>query len=130
MVAGISIMLIFVISFILLPGVLSYLPAPNQSQTKYLNNRLVTTFLLKIEYWVLHHKKTVYITTACLLIISIAGILQLRTVGFIVDDLPKKDKIYTDLKFLRRISKGYAIGNSGGYKKAQWNFGYACIISF
>ncbi|MEI7472055.1 MAG: MMPL family transporter [Chitinophagaceae bacterium] len=106
MVAGISIMLIFVISFILLPGVLSYLPAPNKSQTKYLNNKLVTTFLLKIEYWVLHHKKTVYITTAFLLIMAVAGILQLRTVGFIVDDLPKTDKIYTDLKFFEKNFKG------------------------
>ncbi|MEJ7588911.1 MAG: MMPL family transporter [Ferruginibacter sp.] len=41
-VAGISIMLIFVISFILLPAVLSYLPPPKPSQTRYLNNKLLT----------------------------------------------------------------------------------------
>ena len=45
-VAGISIMIIFVISFILLPAALSYLPAPNAAQTKYLNNRWLTNFLL------------------------------------------------------------------------------------
>ena len=59
-VAGISIMLIFVISFILLPAVLSYLPAPKPAQTKYLNNQWITGFLLRIERWVINHKKTVY----------------------------------------------------------------------
>jgi len=106
MVAGISIMFIFVISFILLPGVLSFLPPPNTAQTKYLKNRLVTSFLIKIENWVLHHKKTVYATTAILLAFSVVGILKLRTVGFIVDDLPKTDKIYTDLKFFEKHFRG------------------------
>ena len=72
-VAGISIMIIFVISFILLPAALSYLPAPNSSQTKYLNNKWIIGFLLKIERWVLHHKKTVYAFTAVVLIFAVVG---------------------------------------------------------
>ncbi|MEO6228867.1 MAG: MMPL family transporter [Ferruginibacter sp.] len=105
-VAGISIMLIFVISFILLPAVLSYLPSPKAAQIKYLNNKLITGFLIKIETWVVHHKKSVYITTAVILIFSIIGIFKLNTVAFIVDDLPKTDKIYTDLKFFEKNFKG------------------------
>ncbi|HEX2683395.1 MAG TPA: MMPL family transporter, partial [Ferruginibacter sp.] len=62
-VAGISIMVIFVISFILLPAALSYLPAPKPSQTKYLNNKWITNFLLQVERWVLNHKGTVYLVT-------------------------------------------------------------------
>ncbi len=105
-VAGISIMFIFVISFILLPAALSYLPAPKPAQTKYLNNRWITSFLLKIEYWVMNHKKIVFGITALVLIIAVAGIFKLKTVGFIVDDLPKDDKIYTDLKFFEHNFKG------------------------
>lgn len=105
-VAGISIMVIFFISFILLPSVLSYLPSPTNAQTKYLNNRWVTSFLLRIEKWVLHHKKIVYGSTICILAFAIAGIFQLKTVAFIVDDLPKTDKIYTDLKFFEKNFKG------------------------
>ncbi len=101
-VAGISIMIIFVISFILLPAALSYLPVPKPSQTKYLNNRWVTDFLLRIESWVLHHKKMVYGVTAAILIFSIAGIFRLKSVSFIVDDLPQTDKVYTDLKFFEK----------------------------
>lgn len=105
-VAGISIMLIFVISFILLPAALSYLPSPKPSQTRYLNNRWIISFLLRIERWVLHHKKTVYAVTAVFLIFAIAGIFKLKSVSFIVDDLPKTDKVYTDLKFFEKNFHG------------------------
>jgi predicted RND superfamily exporter protein len=37
---------------------------------------------------------------------SVAGILQLRSVTFIVDDLPKSEKIYQDLKFFEKHFKG------------------------
>ncbi len=105
-VAGISIMVIFVISFILLPAALSYLPAPKPAQTRYLNNKWLIGFLLKIERWVLHHKKTVYALTGVLLIFAAVGILKLKSVSFIVDDLPKTDKIYTDLKFFEKHFNG------------------------
>ncbi len=105
-VAGISIMVIFFISFILLPSVLSYLPAPEASQTKYLNNRWVTSFLLRIEGWVVYHKKVVYGITVVVLIFSVIGIFKLKSVAYIVDDLPKTDKIYTDLKFFEKNFKG------------------------
>ncbi|MGC4100481.1 efflux RND transporter permease subunit [Ferruginibacter sp.] len=105
-VAGISIMVIFFISFILLPSALSYLPAPNAAQTKYLNNRWLTSFLLRIERWVVLHKKFVYAVTAVVLIFSVVGIFKLKSVAYIVDDLPKTDKIYTDLKFFEKNFKG------------------------
>ena len=105
-VAGTSIMLIFFISFILLPAVLSYLPPPKAAQTKYLDNKWVINFLLMIERWVMNHKKTVYIITSLVLIVSVAGIFRLKTVAFIVDDLPKTDKLYTDLTFFEKNFKG------------------------
>jgi predicted RND superfamily exporter protein len=105
-VAGISIMLIFVISFILLPSVLSYLPTPTDKQMKYLNNKWITSLLLKIEVWVFEHKKMVYASTLVLLIFAVMGILKLQSVGYIVDDLPQTDKIYTDLKFFEKNFKG------------------------
>ncbi|WP_301921271.1 RND family transporter [Ferruginibacter sp.] len=105
-VAGISIMLIFVISFILLPTALSYLPAPRPAQMKYLHNRWITCLLLKIEQWVTNHKGLVFGITGIILAVSVAGIFKLKTVAYIVDDLPKENKIYTDLKFFERNFKG------------------------
>ena len=105
-IAGISIMVIFVVSFILLPSVLSYLPPPKDGQLKYLKNKLITLFLEKVELWSSDHKKTVLWTTALVILFAVAGMFRLRSEGHIVDDLPRTDKIYTDLKFFERNFKG------------------------
>ena len=105
-VAGLSIMAIFFISFILLPTVLSLLPNPKKGQLKYLENKWVTAFLNTVEGWVFNYKMSILIVTGCLLIFAGIGISKLKTVGYIVDDLPKTDKIYTDLKFFENNFKG------------------------
>lgn len=105
-VAGISIMLIFVVSFLLLPSALSILPTPGKTQLKYLHNNLVVAILNKLEKWVFVYSKQVLIVTGIILLFSIAGILRLKTVAYIVDDLPKKDKIFTDLKYFEQNFKG------------------------
>jgi len=105
-VAGINIMVIFFISFILIPSVLSYLPAPGKRQTRYLDNAWLLTILDKLEVWSLNHRKIIYLSTLVILVFAVMGIFRLRSEGFIVDDLPKTDKIYTDMKFFEHHFKG------------------------
>jgi predicted RND superfamily exporter protein len=105
-VAGINIMLLFFISFILIPVVVSYLPAPKPIQMRYLYNPYLAAILKRLEIWTLHHQKTIYALTALVLILSVAGMFRLRSEGFIVDDLPQKDRLFTDLKFFEKNFKG------------------------
>ena len=105
-VAGINIMLLFFISFILIPVVLSYLPAPQPKQMRYLQNRYLSAILKRLEIWTLHHQRAIYVLTGLALAFSIAGMLRLKSEGFIVDDLPQKDRLYTDLKFFEKNFKG------------------------
>jgi uncharacterized protein len=105
-VAGINIIALFVISFILIPAVLSYLPAPKNRHTRYLDNKWLIAVLDKLEIWALNHRKIIYGTTLVLLAFSVAGMFRLHSVGFIVDDLPKTDPIYKDLKFFEKNFKG------------------------
>ncbi len=101
-VAGINIMVLFVISFIFIPAVLSFLPPPKERHTKYLRNRFLEGVLVKIENWVLLNKGKVLGFTGLLVVVAIVGILKIKSVGYIVDDLPKNDKIYTDLKWFEK----------------------------
>jgi len=105
-VAGTNIILLFFISLILIPVVLSFMPSPRSRHTKYLENPSLNRWLDRLEYWSLNHRKLIYITTSVIVLIAFAGILKLKSVGYIVDDLPKSDKIYTDLKFFERNFKG------------------------
>lgn len=105
-VAGINIMALFFISLILIPIALYYMAEPRKKHTRYLENKWLQTLLTTIEQWVFSHKKTVYLATGIALIFSIIGISKLKTQSFIVDDLPKKDKIYTDLRFFESNFRG------------------------
>ena len=106
LVAGINIMALFFISLILLPAALSYLPVPKERHTRYLQNRWLAATLKRVETWVFGHRRLVYGITAGVLLFSILGITRLKSEGYVVDDLPKDDKVYTDLKFFERHFKG------------------------
>ena len=105
-VAGINIMLLFFISIILIPAVLSYLPAPEPRQMRYLENRWLAAILRRLEEWTVHHRRAVYIVTALALAVSVAGMFRLQSEGFILDDLPKNDPLYLDLKFFEKNIRG------------------------
>ena len=105
-VAGINIMALFFISLLFIPSVLSYLPAPKPKHIRYLDNPFLEKVLVKIERWTFHHAKWVYGITAIITIIAIIGIFRIKSEGFIVDDLPKKDKLYTDLKWFETQFQG------------------------
>ncbi|MCE2848248.1 MAG: MMPL family transporter [Chitinophagaceae bacterium] len=105
-VAGINIMALFFISLILIPIALYYMAEPRKKHTRYLENKWLQTLLTTIEQWVFSNKRTVYLATGIALIFSIIGISKLKTQSFIVDDLPKKDKIYTDLRFFESNFRG------------------------
>jgi uncharacterized protein len=105
-VAGINIMALFFISLVLIPAVLSLVPAPKTRHTKYLDNPRLNRWLDRLERWSLNHRKLIYAVTIGIAVISVAGIFQLKSLGFIVDDLPKKDHLYTDLRFFESNFKG------------------------
>lgn len=105
-VAGVNIMVLFFISLILIPIVLSFLPKPKTRHTRYLENPRLRRWLDRLERWSLNHRKFIYSVTAIILIVSVIGMLRLESNGYIVDDLPKTDKIYTDLKFFENNFEG------------------------
>lgn len=106
LVAGINIMALFFISLIFIPALLSYLPPPKTRHTKYLDNPQLNRWLARLEKWSLNHRPLIYGVTTVIMVISIAGVFKLRSEAFIVDDLPKSNTVYTDLKFFEKHFKG------------------------
>jgi predicted RND superfamily exporter protein len=105
-VAGINIMALFIISLIFIPAVLSYLPPPKDRHVRYLDNKLLENILAGIERWAFNYSKWIYAVTIVIIAVSIMGMMRLKSEGFIVDDLPKNDKIYTDLKWFESNFNG------------------------
>jgi predicted RND superfamily exporter protein len=105
-VSGLNIMALFFISLFFIPPVLTYLQPPQPKHVKYLDNKLLEKILVKIEKWTFSHTKWVFGITIILVVVSIVGLMQIKQEAFIVDDLPKKDKLYTDLKWFEKEGGG------------------------
>jgi predicted RND superfamily exporter protein len=106
LVSGINIMGLFFISLVFIPAVYSFLPAPHTRHTSYLDSKWMNKLLDSLTTLVFHNRKTLYLFTIAICAVSVIGMLRLKAVGHIVDDLPHSDKIYTDLKFFEKNFKG------------------------
>jgi len=106
LVAGLNIMGLFFISLVFIPAVYSFLPPPHTRHTSYLDAKWMNKLLDSLTTLVFHNRKTLYAITLVVCGVAVAGMLRLKAVGHIVDDLPHSDKIYTDLKFFEKNFKG------------------------
>jgi predicted RND superfamily exporter protein len=106
LVAGLNIAGIFLISIILIPCIYSFLPAPKEKHTDYLDRIFLNRILRTLDHLVHHQRKWIFAGTLLAVAISLIGVFRLQTTGYIVDDIPHKAKLYTDLKFFERNFHG------------------------
>ncbi|GHE54323.1 MULTISPECIES: MMPL family transporter [Roseivirga] len=99
LVAGINILATFVVSIVLIPGILSYLPAPKANQLKHLEFKIVGRFLVLLDLLVHRHRYRVFAATAVILTVAIVGVTKLYSVAYMVDDIPEKSQLKQDLYF-------------------------------
>ncbi|MEX0966193.1 MAG: MMPL family transporter [Bacteroidia bacterium] len=106
LVAAINIMATFFISVITIPVIFSLLPEPSSRHTNYLNSRYMKYALDTIDNWVHNHRKWVYLVTGLVIILGIVGVARLKVIGYMLDDIPHKDKLYSDLMFFEKHFEG------------------------
>lgn len=105
-VAGLSVLITYFITLILVPILLYLLPEPKAKHTKHLEGKRITAMLALIDKLVHNNRKAIYLVTTIVTGISLLGILKINMIGFVVDDLPKNDPVYTDLHFFERSFNG------------------------
>lgn len=105
-ISGINIMLVYLISLVFIPIAYSYLPPPKAKHTKHLDGVRLNKAMNLCNYLVYNHRKSIYTVTIVICIVSVWGSFQIRSLGYVVDDLPQHDPVYTDLKFFESHLKG------------------------
>jgi predicted RND superfamily exporter protein len=105
-IASINILVLYVISLCLIPILFSYFKPPSSRQTKHLENTTVKKIVEFIVYSVQHRRKAIYISFVIFVLAGGFGMTLLRTTGNIVDDISKKDPLYTDLMFFEKHFHG------------------------
>ncbi|MCM1440860.1 MAG: MMPL family transporter [Roseburia sp.] len=99
LIAFISITTVFIICLILIPSVFSYLPVPDSKQTRHLHNAFINNIIDSIIRLVINRRNIIYTFTISAVILSLIGITQMKTTGYMVDDLKESDPIRQDLAF-------------------------------
>lgn len=99
LIAFMSITMVFLICLILIPTVFSFLPVPDNKQTKHLYNPFINNVIDRLIYVVINRRMVVYIAAICLIIAGVVGITRMKTTGYMVDDLKETDPIRKDLAF-------------------------------
>lgn len=106
MVAGINILATFIVSIILIPGILSYLPSPKKKQLQHLEFKAVGKFLSLLDLIVHRHRYRVFAITGVILGAAIFGLTKLHSVAYMVDDIPEKSPLKQDLYFFEEHFSG------------------------
>lgn len=105
-VAAISVMATYFITLVLVPVVLAMLPTPKEKHTKHQDGKIINKALDMVDHLVQKRRMAIYITTTVLTGICFWGMSFIDMNGYVVDDLPKKDPIYTDLHFFEKNFNG------------------------
>ena len=105
-IAGINVVATFFVSIFLLPTAYIYLPAPKKSQTDYLNYSFINKLISSFIYISFNHKKAVFLFFTSIFVISIYGITKVKSISYIVDDVPAESSLMKDLKFFEKNFSG------------------------
>ncbi|UKJ07345.1 efflux RND transporter permease subunit [Solitalea lacus] len=105
-IASINIIATYISSMILVPIIFSFLPAPSIRHTRHLDSKKLTGFLKRIDHLVFNYRNPIYLISAALVLVALYGVTKMHANGYVVDDLPKKDPIYKDLKFFEKNFDG------------------------
>ena len=105
-VAAINVMTTYFIALILTPIIFSYLPTPKPKQLNHLSGKRINKILALVDKLVHNHRKKIYLGVAIATLISLLGFLKIKVNGYVVDDLPKNDPVYVDLKFFEKHFEG------------------------
>jgi hypothetical protein len=105
-VAGINIMSLFVVSLVMIPSIFSWLPTPSEKHLRHLNFKIMSDFLKGVDMLVHRQRLAIYVVSIALAVISVYGIMQLKSVSFMVDDVPEDSPVKKDLKFFEANFSG------------------------
>ncbi|SDR74610.1 hypothetical protein SAMN04487764_0517 [Gillisia sp. Hel1_33_143] len=105
-VASINIVALFILSLVIIPIIYSYMPLPKDKHLKHLNKQWIGGFVDWIERMVRHHRIAIYISSVCLLVISIIGIYTIKISGSLLEDMPQKADFFTDIRFFEEEFDG------------------------
>lgn len=105
-IAAINVMVTYFITLIFIPIILSFLPPPSVRQMRHLEGKRMRKILEWVDFIVHHKRNQIYTIIVSVTLLAIYGMTKIDVTGYVVDDLPKKNPVYTDMHFFEKNFKG------------------------
>jgi uncharacterized protein len=106
MVSAINISITFLVTLIFIPIVFSLISPPTKQNLAHLDGKRITAIITSIEKAVMSRRTILYWIIGFVMLVSGYGLTKIRAIGFVVDDLPINNPIFTDLKWVEKHFKG------------------------
>lgn len=105
-IAGVNIMVLCLLCLFLVPVIWSFMPPPEEKHVRHLDNRIVRIITDKLVYLIRFKRTRIYVGVFAIMLVAVFGITKMKSTGFILDDIPKKNQIYKDQVFFEKTIKG------------------------
>jgi uncharacterized protein len=105
-ITSLNIICLFLLTLVLIPIIYSFVDPPKPKHLLYLEGRFMNRIIDRLILITKHKRKVVYMISIGLVLVGFYGITLIKTSGFMVDDLPKSDPIFKDLKFFEQNFHG------------------------
>lgn len=98
-IASISVMLVYIYSIVLIPSLFSWLPAPKEKHLMHQEKKWLKKVLNIIALWTSYHRRVIFISVLIVAIIGFYGFTKIKALGYVVDDVPKREKMMQDVRY-------------------------------
>nr|WP_321221616.1 efflux RND transporter permease subunit [uncultured Psychroserpens sp.] len=105
-VASLSILAIFILCLLVIPIIYTFLPYPQDRHLEHLNKRWIGGFVDWTERMVREQKIAIYASSLILIIGSIIGMYQIKISGSLIEDMPKEEAFFKDIRFFEEEFNG------------------------
>ena len=105
-VAGINVLALFFVSLIMMPSIFYWLPVPTEKHLKHLNFPIMGAFLRIVDLTVHRHRPFIYLASLVLALFSVYGMSRLKSISYMVDDVPEQSQVKRDMKFFESNFSG------------------------
>jgi len=105
-IASLNILGLFVLSLLLIPIIFTFIEPPSSRHVGHLESKFVSAIIRRLTYVTQNYRRVVYLVTIGVIAVGIYGITLMRSSGYMVDDIPKSDPVYIDLKFFEKNFNG------------------------
>lgn len=104
-IAFLSALTTYLITLVGIPAAYSLLPPPSGRRLNHLKSRFINRIIEWVIILVARRRGLIFGAAVAVAAVGIGGMLRLKPVSYMVDDLPQDDAIFTDLAFLEQNYK-------------------------